>query len=444
MTDGLPDLSSSLSILRQHWRVLIAIASAGVVVATAWGLVQHPDQRAVALVKLPPGASAPPGPSRDVKTEVVIATSVPVLKAAGATLRPPMTPQTLKAHVRASAVGTEIVRIEARMPAGAKAVQVANAVASSFVTHTKAESAELVRGYHSTNETDAGQLLAFLALGSTEVLQPAIRTSPRSLSSMLMTDAAMALVAVVFAVLFVLIHWRSDKRLRSRDEIANAVGAPILGSLVTECPKNTAGWIRRLNHEEPCSPSTGSARRILVELLRSPPDRTTRIDVLTFAGDRDSACAAVDIALTAAEQGIPTGLVLTGPDSQEPVAKAVAAAGTQQGGLVFGADLLDPSLEHVQLLLNVMVVDAHTVPTLDSGADTILVVSPGAASIDLLTRVAHASHRPSRGIAGVILVNSDPDDTSAGLSPARLHLALAGIRRTNEDDISHATSGAQP
>ena len=66
----------------------------------------------------------------------MIANSTPVLAAAGAKVSPPLGVTKLRTLVTVKALGGQILQVQARAPQGRYAEQLANAVASSYVTYT--------------------------------------------------------------------------------------------------------------------------------------------------------------------------------------------------------------------------------------------------------------------------------------------------------------------
>ena len=87
------DLKAALTAL---WRRRIAIclfALAGLLGGLAYGFARPPMPSAIALVLLPPSSLTASGtPTIDMSTQVVIATSTPVLSAAGTSVSPPVSP----------------------------------------------------------------------------------------------------------------------------------------------------------------------------------------------------------------------------------------------------------------------------------------------------------------------------------------------------------------
>ena len=102
-------------------------------------------QTAVALVLLPSSTASGSGNSGNsgntgtagngINTEAVIARSTPVLAAAGAKVSPPLGALGVEKLVTVTPLSGQILQIQAQAPASRYAVQLANAVAASYVDY---------------------------------------------------------------------------------------------------------------------------------------------------------------------------------------------------------------------------------------------------------------------------------------------------------------------
>ncbi|MDR2986823.1 MAG: hypothetical protein LBV34_18490, partial [Nocardiopsaceae bacterium] len=75
-----------------------------------------------------------------------------------------------------------------------------------------------------------------------------------------------ALVGALIGVIIVVAISRSDRRLRERDEIAGAIGIPVLASIPVVHPSDTAGWTRLLKEYEPAVVHAWNLRKVLMHI----------------------------------------------------------------------------------------------------------------------------------------------------------------------------------
>ena len=139
MTEQALDLRTCLRLARQHKAVVIMAAVLGVLAGAGYTLVNPPLPSTRALVVLPWSAA------RFISSEVILATSAPVLTAAASHVHPPMTLDALRAHVKSSRMTSEIVSISATGQTGAQAKSAANAVAESYIDYIGRKKSPLAR-----------------------------------------------------------------------------------------------------------------------------------------------------------------------------------------------------------------------------------------------------------------------------------------------------------
>ena len=131
MNDLPLDMKHSVNGIWWRRRLVGTLAAIGLLGGLAFG-APSPMPSAVALVLLPPTSVTSSGtPARDVNTEIVIATSNPVLTAAGASVSPPIGPVTLRHQMRATALSQDVLQIQVSASTGREAERLANAVAAA-------------------------------------------------------------------------------------------------------------------------------------------------------------------------------------------------------------------------------------------------------------------------------------------------------------------------
>ena len=216
--------------LRTIWlrRAIVLIAVlAGIAAGTAFGLLRPPVLTARTLVLLPPSAT------RYTETQVYIADSEPVLTNALRSIEPPLTLAQLRARVTSASLSSNLVAISAKAHTATEAEDIANAVAASYVT------------YISSPSLPGGQVLG-------KMLENAPTPTGTSRPVHLITFGLLGgLLGLVIGAIIALARGRGDTRLRSRDEIADAIGIPVLASLPVGHPSDTAGWAVLLSAYQP-------------------------------------------------------------------------------------------------------------------------------------------------------------------------------------------------
>ncbi len=112
------DIKSFSKVVRRRRRMVGAFAALGLAAGVAHWVVMPPEPTARALVVLPAstmtGSSAQSAatPAQEMSTQVIIATSTPVLAAAGKAVSPTVSPEALKRDVSVSAPGTDVLQFD--------------------------------------------------------------------------------------------------------------------------------------------------------------------------------------------------------------------------------------------------------------------------------------------------------------------------------------------
>jgi capsular polysaccharide biosynthesis protein len=412
------DLRSSTQIVRRY-RVLVGIvALLGLLGGIGYAVLAPPLVTSSALVVLPVS-------TREIATEVVVAHSDPVLSAALPQAGSGWSLTTLRTHVQAKSLTGNVISISARSQTGTQARDAANAVAASFVSY--------VTGGHSA----VGKLQA-------KLLAPAQDVTGSSTLTHLAVDGLLGLLAgALVGAIAALALGRGDRRLRERDELADAIGVPVVASVSVGHPSDPAGWTKLIEQYEPGAIHAWNLRRALNQLglvdldLQGPNGPDARdgysLAVLSLAADRGALALGPQLAAYTAALGIPTVLVI-GPQQDENVtaslrAAAVALAGRGPGSSRPGelrvavGDGYDVRQAPGELAVIVGVVDGQAPQVTDTMRATVTVfgVSAGAATAEQLARVAVSAAADRRDIAGIIVADPDPADHTTGRlsQPAR-------------------------
>jgi hypothetical protein len=408
MTDQPLDLSRSLHLLRRHLAAVGIVAALGFIAGAAYtALLNPPLPASNALVALPATTS-------DMPAQVVIADSNAVLTNALGSVHPAISLQTLRNRVRVGSVTSDVMSITAQGRTAAQAESTANAVANSYVA------------YVGSVPTPTGLVSAQVAADATNATAPPLPIDT------LVTALLGALAGAFVGVTGVLAVGRGDRRLRERDEIADAIGVPVLASVPVRHPGKAARWTRLLEDYEPSVTEAWCLRKALDDLGlagRTSPDGSadgSSLTVISLSSDQGALALGPQLAVFTASSGIPTTLVIS--PEQNPRAAALRAAADVppssrrssrlRVAVAADHDSLDRQQEPA-LSIVVAVVDGQTprVANLPRTGVTVLGVSAGAATADQLARVAASSAANGRDISGILVADPDPADPTTGRLP---------------------------
>ncbi len=433
----------------------------------------------------------------DITTDGRIATSAAVLVPAGRTVDRSATLAELQRRVATSAAATGVLQITASGPTARQAEALANAVSQqlvAFVTtngssvdaeelsalqaegtqieqqlaDVQAEigaadqrmaadgaasaagqrDAELVGQLTSEQSTLTLQLdtvksqIAQAKLGQlsanqgTRVIQQAATAAGPSLPWRLLPPGAGLLAGAVVGSLVVLAVRRRDPRLWTRDELAGAVGSPVLLSLPSPARRTTGEWVALLEQSRPGAAEEWHVRRALRE-LDVGEGGGPHLVVLSLAGDVAALAEAVRVAVGAAGSGVGTVLSVVADDESVAGLEAACTWFGNEGrqprpGLAVRAGVPVPRQPTPGLAVTAVVLDPArpVLPALDRpGTATVLSVSAGFASSEQLARVAIAAAHDGEPVAGVFVANPSPGDRTSGRTPAGGPVATLGTHR---------------
>ena len=222
---------------------------------------------------------------------------------------------------------------------------------------------------------------------------------------------------------------RGDRRLRRRDEIADAIGIPVLAALPASHPRDAAGWARLIEDYEPGAVEAWNLRKTLHHLgLDTRDGSSASLAVVSLSTDRRALALGPQLAAYAASLGIPTAFILGPPQGAGITAllhtacTAASAQPPQPGRPLISVrdhgDLRGQPLG-ASLTIVTAVVDAaepQLADTLRTTA-TLLGVSAGGATAEQLARVAVSAAADDRQIAGILVADPDPADHSTDRLP---------------------------
>ena len=404
MNEQPTNLRTSVRAVQGHRILVGALVLLGLIAGGGYRVVKPPMLSSTALVLLP-------GSVRSTATQIVIATSDPVLAGAAKQLGSALSPQTLEIRVQVKSVTSNILSVAAQGTTARQAEQVANAVAESYVA------------YVGSPTGPTGQVKA-------QVLESATSATGSTLATAIIITALIGALAgaVIGAIAAVAVN-RKDRRLRERDDIADAIGVSVLASMQVSRPSDPGGWTKLLESYHPSAVEALRLRNALDQLgLADRRGGTgTSVAVITLSGDRGALAVGPQLAAFAAGVGIPTTLVF-GPQQDLGTAatlRAACAALAKQPNLLgnLWVTVRDQGsasgLADVGLTIIVSVVDGQSpnVAITMRATETVLAVTSGVATAEQLARVAASAVADHRSLAGIIVADPDRADRTTGRLP---------------------------
>ena len=280
-------------------------------------------------------ASTKAAPGNDITTDGRIATSSAVLLPAGQSVNRSLSLEALQKQVTTFDAATGVLGITATSPTADDAVALADAVAnrlvafvttngltesSSELTSLQGQSNQLNRQISDvqaelgaakqrlTADASTPQTASQLALvgtlttelstltlrldsvksqisqvkvrqisanEGTEVIQHAVSASSHWLRSSLIKVGAGALAGLLVGSVVILVWYRRDPRPTTRDELAEALGSPVLLSLAVSARRSTKDWMAFLQRYQVGAAEQWSVRRTLPRTPRATGESQT-------------------------------------------------------------------------------------------------------------------------------------------------------------------------
>ncbi|HWD77503.1 MAG TPA: hypothetical protein VG497_01420 [Kribbella sp.] len=403
------DVRKSWRAIRRHRLIVAAVAAVGLLGGIAYGLAVPAMQTATSLVVLPPPAANEPAAAaaagggggtatQAIATQVYIAGSEPVLKSAGQNLTPALPAEKVRTRVKVSAVTDDIIKIDAKGTTAQQSMQLANAVAEIYLV------------FVTTDQKLPGDLGK--KTGARVLEQATTARGGNILVHLGILGLLGALAGGAIGAIGVLARARGDRRLRLRDEIADAIGLPVLASVSSYRATDMSDWAYLLEHYSPTAVEAWSLRKTLHHLgldVRGGTPGT--LTVLSFAGDDKALPLGPQLAALATSIGFSASIVVDG--HQEPAGDSA---------LTIHLVVVDRDAPHVE----------GTEPT----THTIIALSAGAVTAEELARLAVAAAADDRNIDGIVVTDPDPTDRTVGRVTAstrrtssRLPTLLTGTAR---------------
>ena len=486
MRDQATDLRSTFGTLRRHKLVLAAAALVGLAAGSTYVMLTPAPVTSTTLVLLPTPALADSS-SSDIDTQVRIGLSASILKQAGQAVVPALSRRSVEKMVKVSAPTNQIVQIDATSTDPAEAQALSQAVADSYVGYVSNTSREVsalaladlkvrkdalqtqIRHLQkeisatamrqraadpsSPNATHEAQLLARLrgeqadlslqldkvldriatgtpgasAGAGTSVIQPATEaTGPSTLVRLVMWASFGAVLCTILVAVVLLVAARRDSRIRLRDEIADAIGSPVLASIRSRPQQSVAGWLTLFETYEATPVESWAFRQLLRGV--APADHKLKalsgekvihpqsLTVVAVSGDGRGVAIGPQLAAFASSHGLATRLV-TAVGQPRAAALWTACASdrepTTRPTLYVGDG---PEGVRIDLTIILVVVDRKQPDLGDAPASeaTILSVAAGTATEQELARVALAVDDKGRSIDGIVVADPDQTDRTSG------------------------------
>ena len=410
------DLRRAARVAWRHKVILGVAVLLGLFAGAAVGVLNPPMLTSKTLVLLPPTVkSLTGGPTHNITTQLAIAGSNPVMAGAAGRVQPPVPLPALRSRVQVTSPSPQIISISGSGTTAAQAQSVANAVARSYIAYL----------------TSPGSPHPLIA----EPATPGAGTP--AVVRLVVAGVLGALAGLLAGVVVALAVGRGDRRLRERDEIADAIGVPVLASVPAGRPGDAAGWVRLLEDYEPAAVQAWGLRKALHHLgvmeARGPG---VSVAVVSLSSDRQALALGPQLAAYGASLGIPTVFVL-GPQQDENATAMLRTACSgppearswRSGRLRAGVRGRDAKPPEAPLTVVTCVVDAQEPRVADTmrASVTVLAVSAGAATAEQLARVAVSAASDGRQITGILVANPDPADHTTGRLPQPARRGLPSL-----------------
>jgi len=284
------------------------------------------------------------------------------------------------------------------------------------------------------NDVDSAKISQVLTGLGTRVLDPATSARPSSPFAEVIAIALGGVIGLIVGMSLALALERRDHRIRSRDEIADAVGVPVIASMTSPRRAGVKEISALLRKPEPDAVEAWAMRRALHHLGVVGGEDQARLSVVSLAHDPAALLVGPGLASFASSIAISTRLVVT---TRSTVAAPLRAA-------IHAAPFPNPNLSAVdwsgdageatadaRLVVSVGVHEPKSGLASPGGAEGIAViaVSSNKATAEQLAQLAIATTETKQVLAGIIVVNPDADDVTTGRYLRGQRLSLAVPRR---------------
>jgi hypothetical protein len=417
MTQQQPNLRRSMRIVRRYKGIVGGFAFLGLAAGVGYAVLNPPQQTSSALVILP-------APKPNIQTDTLIAESAPVLTAALPHIGHGMTLTGLHKGITVTDATGNVISINATDKTASAAEDDANAVAASFIS--------FIGSANSPVGAVAGRVF----------VPASTATSGGAIKEFILYGPIGLVAGLLIGFIVAMRKDRGDRRLRTRDEIANSIGVPVLAAVEADQPGDAQAWLRLFAEYQPDAVQAWTLRTTLARLRSASGGGVgqdagsgngagrTAIAVVSSAADPAALAIGPQLAVFASSLGIPTALIVCAqaPGEANTTLRAAAAAWSPASAaqantlrVIAASDAdLQGGLPGAALTVIVTTVDdaAPTVSEAVRAHATVLAVSPRAATPEQLARVAASAADAGGNVVGIMVANPEPDDATTGFAPA--------------------------
>ena len=481
MTEQVLDLRRSLRALRRRWRLLTLLVVAGMAAGLLFSMVQGPKFVAGAAVLLPPARLDAEGkPLRDINTESHVAGSAEILDRAGRALTPPADAEELRRRVDVQPLSVDILEVRAEADSPGDAELLAQSVAEEYIAYANADVSEqadtsidvfqqqradleeeinqlekeiesarsqlesqepgsaaavrltgLIDSLRQERDDAARRLTTLdariaetqleveLSRKGTRLLGPTTDPERSALGRQLRDLGLGGVAGIVAGTILALLREHRDRRIRTRDEIAGAIGAPVVGSLRVPSGSRVEDHAAVLQRWVPSVVENVALRHAFSDLGLTEGDPPANVVVVTLPGDDAALRLASQLAAFAATLETPTSfIVATQHATATPLAAACREPRLRPHMLTHGVagDVTAEELRWADLTVTVVVADSDDValPTWGRRTVTAIAVSSGFATAEAMASTALAYLDAGHPVRGVLVANPEPSDRTTG------------------------------
>jgi hypothetical protein len=423
MTQQQPNLRRSMRIVRRYKGIVGGFAFLGLAAGVGYAVLNPPQQTSSALVILP-------APKPNIQTDTLIAESAPVLTAALPHIGHRMTLTGLHQGISVTDATGNVISINATDKTASAAEDDANAVAASFIS--------FIGSANSPVGAVAGRVF----------VPASTATSGGAIKEFILYGPIGLVAGLLIGFIVAMRKDRGDRRLRTRDEIANSIGIPVLAAVEADQPGDAQAWLRLFADYHPDAVQAWTLRTALARLRSASGgvgvgvgqdagsgngaggSGRTAIAVVSSAADPAALAIGPQLAVFASSLGIPTALIVCAqaPGEANTTLRAAAAAWSPASAaqantlrVIAASDAdLQGGLPGAALTVIVTTVDdaAPRVSEAVRAHATVLAVSPRVATPEQLARVAASAADAGGNVVGIMVANPEPDDATTGFAPA--------------------------
>lgn len=437
MTQQQPNLRRSLRTVQRYKGIVGVFVLLGLLAGVAYAVLNPPKQTSSAMVILP-------DPRPNIATDTLIADSAPVLSAALPAIGRGTALTQLRAEITATESTGNVIAINATDKTATEAEADANAVAASFLS------------FIGSNNSPVGAVPGRVFVSATTA------TSGGAFKQFIIYGPIGLLVGALIGFIVALRKDRGDRRLRTRDEVANSIGIPVLAAVDVDRPGDARAWLRLLAEYQPDAVQAWTLRTTLARLRAASSgagqgngssDSGATVALVSLATDPAALAIGPQIAVFASSLGIPTALVVCAqaPGEAMSTLRAAAAAwspasAAQANALrvvaATDADLQGPLPKAVLTVIVTAVDDgAPRVSEVVRAHPTVLAVSPRVATPEQLARVAASAADAGGNVVGIMVANPEPDDVTTGFAPGLGRQPRALPTRINSTTLAGRGNG---